>query len=313
MNESMYDAMARNDFTKARSRATLARILAMLKAQKDEMLSLGDVRALLRPDSETYRGMRTVAIDKIVGSEGRYKDFNRAFLPRNDTLMQRWMRVDLAHYQNVILPPIKLFEIGGAYFVRDGNHRVSVARAQGAEFIDAEVTSLSSEIELRPGMSREELKRAIIDFEKRRFLEATRLDILRPGCEIALSEVGRYDELIAHIQEHKWYLNLKKTKEIPFSEAVVSWYDTVYAPISTLVRESRLVSRFPGATEADLYVFAGKHWGELNRRYGPIFTLEEATEDFTSQPRGPRMLTALKTIALRMLAHLDAWRSGGPA
>jgi len=131
MSEKAYDYIARQDFGKLRKKEIIARILSLLKAQKDEMLSLGDVRSLLKPESEYYRGMQAVPIERIVGSEGRYNDFNRAFLPRHDKLMMRWTRVDVAHYRNVILPPIKLFEIGGVYFVRDGNHRVSVAKAQG--------------------------------------------------------------------------------------------------------------------------------------------------------------------------------------
>ena len=173
---NMYSSMTRQDFSRVRMKETLGRILALLQPQKDEMLSLGDIRSLLRPESETYKGMQTVRIAKIVGSEGRYKDFNKAFLPRHDKLMRRWMSVDEAHYRNIILPPIKLFEIGGAYFVRDGNHRVSVAKAQGAEFIDAEVISLSSEILLTPGMTRDEIKRAVIGFEKSRFFQTTKLD-----------------------------------------------------------------------------------------------------------------------------------------
>jgi len=282
----MYSSIARQDFSRARMKETLGRILALLQPQKDEMLSLGDIRSLLRPDSETYKGMRTVPIERIVGSEGRYRDFNKAFLPKHDKLMRRWMSVDEAHYRNIILPPIKLFEIGGAYFVRDGNHRVSVAKAQGAEFIDAEVISLSSEIPLAPDMTRDQIKRAVIEFEKRRFFQATKLDRDRPDCSLEFTEVGRYDEILSHIREHKWYINLDQTEEIPFEEAAVSWYDKVYAPIIAIIRETRLISRFPGATEADLYVYIGKHWAELNVRYGPLFTLEEAAEDLSSaKPR----------------------------
>jgi hypothetical protein len=279
---------------------TLGRILALLQPQKHEMLSLGDIRSLLRPDSETYKGMQTVLIAKIVGSEGRYKDFNKAFLPRHDKLMRRWMSVDEAHYRNITLPPIKLFEIGGAFFVRDGNHRVSVARAQGQEFIDAEVTSLSSEIPLTPDMTREEIKRAVIDFEKRRFFQSTKLDRHRPGCSLELTEVGRFDELRAHIQEHKWYINLDKLQEIPFDEAAASWYDNVYLPIVTIIRESKLLSRFPGATEADLYVYIGKHWAELNARYGPLFTLEEAAEDFSATRHSFAVLKAARSVLGRL-------------
>jgi hypothetical protein len=302
MRDGSFQAMARNDFSRARTRETIARILSLLKVHRDEMLSLGDVRSLLRPDSETYRGMRTVPIDKIVGSEGRYKDFNREFLPRHDKLMRRWIRVDEAHYQNITLPPIRLFEIGGVYFVRDGNHRVSVGRAQGAEFIDAEVVSLSSEIALTPTMSLEQLKRAVIDFERRRFCAETRLDTLRPGFSLEFTEVGRYDEILGHIREHKWYMNLKKTEELPFEQAAVSWYDTVYLPIVTIIRETRLLARFPATTEADLYVFVGKHWSELNGRYGPLFTLEEAAEDLSTAPRVRRLGKALKTAWARLRA-----------
>jgi hypothetical protein len=286
MTDNPFSTMARSDFGRLRTRETIMRILSLVKANRDEMLSLGEVRSLLRPDSETYQGMQTIEISKIVGSEGRYKDFNRAFLPRHDKLMRRWMSVDVAHYQDVHLPPIHVFEIGGAYFVRDGNHRVSVAKAQGAEFIDAEVISLSTRIPVMPGMTLAELKKAVIDFEKGRFFEVTALDTLRPGCQIEFTEVGRYDELLGHIREHKWYINLKKSTEIPFEEASASWYDAVYFPVIEIVRETRLLSRFPRSTESDLYVFVGRHWGELSQRYGPLFTLEEAAEDFSMSGKG---------------------------
>ncbi len=296
----MYSSITRHDFSRARTKETLGRILTLLKPQKDEMLSLGDIRSLLRPESETYKGMQTIPIDKIVGSEGRYRDFNKAFLPRHDKLMRRWMSVDEAHYRNIILPPIKCFEIGGAYFVRDGNHRVSVAKAQGAEFIDAEVISLASEIPLTPGITRDEIKGAVIGFEKRRFYQATKLDKHRPECCLEFTEVGRYDEILSHIREHKWYINLDKPHEIPFDEAAVSWYDKVYFPIITIIRETNLVSRFSGVTEADLYVYIGKHWAELNARYGPLFTLEEAAEDLSSMKRGSRALRLAKRAMERL-------------
>jgi hypothetical protein len=138
-----FDSLAKEDFNRARLRAIFGRALALLRNEKDQLLSLQEVKALLRPESESYRGLRTVPIERIVGSEGRYLDFNRIFLPKREHLRGRWTRVDLAHYQQVHLPPVTLYEIGGVYFVRDGNHRVSVARTQGAEFIDAEVISLS--------------------------------------------------------------------------------------------------------------------------------------------------------------------------
>ena len=286
--------LARSDFGRARQREIMGRILGLLRSQKNEMLSLGDVRGLVHPESETYRGMRTVPIAKIVGSEGRSHDFNRAFLPRHDKMMRRWMNVDMAHYQNVILPPIRVFEIGGAYFVRDGNHRVSVARMQGAEYIDAEVTSLSSEVPITPGMGREEIVQAVIGFERGRFFEETGLARTRPDADIAFSDIGRFDEIMEHILEHKWYLNLNQAEEIPLGDAAVSWYDKVYLPIVRIIREGRLLARFPKATEADLYVYIAHHWAELGRKYGPIFTLEEAAEDYSADSRRNPLTRLLK-------------------
>lgn len=307
---SVFAALAKDDFGRARKREILGRILAYFTLQKTEMLSLGDVKTLLKPESEHYQGMQAVPIELIVGSEGRYRDFNREFLPKSDKLMSRWTRVDMAHYQNVILPPVRLFEVGGVYFVRDGNHRVSVAKAQGSEFINAEVTSLETEIPIVPDMTREELKRSVIEFEEKRFFAQTGLCTLRPDCRITFTEVGRYDEVLDHVRVHKWYLNLRKTEEIPYQQALLSWYDNVYMPVVRVIREEELLGRFPQATESDLYVFIGRHWAELSKRYGPLFTLEEAAEDLSAATRFPRLARFWR--ALRKLSgKVVASRLGG--
>jgi hypothetical protein len=305
---SVLFSVARGDFGRARQREIMSRILGLLKSQKNEMLSLPDVRSIVRPHGETYRGMKTVPIAKIVGSEGRSRDFNRAFLPRHDKMMRRWTSIDVAHYENVILPPIKLFEIGGAYFVRDGNHRVSVARMQGTEFIDAEVTSLASAVHIEPGMSREDIVRGVIGFERRRFMAETGLETTRPGADIAFTEIGRYDEVLEHIHEHKWYLNLHQRAEIPLADAAASWYDRVYLPIVEIIRGARLLARFPKATEGDLYVYIGHHWAELGRKYGPVFTLEEAAEDYSRRSRGSRPVRLVRRWGRKLRTWWQATR-----
>ena len=130
---------AEDDFDRARVRETLARMQAFLNPGSRELLALDDVREILKPSGEVYRGMKAVPLSLIVGSEGRYRDFDRTFMPKANHLKPRWVRVDVAHLRDVVLPPIQLYEVGGAYFVRDGNHRVSVARLKGIEAIDAEV------------------------------------------------------------------------------------------------------------------------------------------------------------------------------
>ena len=89
-----------------------------------------------------YRGLQAVPLAQIGGSEGRYRDFDKAFFPRQTQTKERWLSINKAHYEDVSLPPVELFKVGQMYFVRDGNHRVSVARAHGYEFIDAYVIEI---------------------------------------------------------------------------------------------------------------------------------------------------------------------------
>jgi len=268
-------------FQKARSRETIHKILNLLNPSEQELLSLREVRDTLKPKTESYRGLQVVDIDRIVGSEGRYADFNKKFLPRHDHLRNRWTRVDEAHMEMINLPPIRLYEIGGVYFVRDGNHRVSVARTEGVGKIDAEVVTLDSEIQLDPGLTRERLKRAVIEYEKNAFYKRTRFDKLFPEHDIEFTATGRYDELLQHIYGHKYYINLNYQEEIPFESALRSWYLNVFAPIIDTIREQKILNRFPGRTEADLYVWLVKHWDELKRKYGTEFSLEEAASDLS--------------------------------
>ncbi len=169
--KGILESEARDDFNKARAGAFFSELFHLFTPARQHLLSLHEVKEVLKPRGETYRGMQTVPIDRIVGSEGRYRDFNKSFLPRHEYLRNRWQRVDMAHLTDVILPPIKLYEIGGVYFVRDGNHRVSVAKAQGVLAIDAEVVTLDTEIPLREAMTRRDLENAVIEHERDRFFE----------------------------------------------------------------------------------------------------------------------------------------------
>ena len=297
-----FSARAADDFHKARNRELFSRILSLLKNEKDSLMSLQEIKVLLRPTSETYRGLRTVPIAKIVGSEGRYQDFNRYFLPRHNYLRGRWIRVDTAHHQQLTLPPVTLYEIGGLYFVRDGNHRVSVGRLQNVEFIDAEVISLGSRLTLKPGLTADQLRKAVISLEKEEFFKQTGLDQHRQGVFLEFTTTGRYDEIIRHINGHKYYLNLGQAEEISFEEAMLSWYDNVYEPIVRLIESEQFLRYFRGRTAADLYVWIVRHWDDLKKKYGQGFPLEKAAQDFTDrfgQPDNrllPRVFRFLKRL-----------------
>jgi hypothetical protein len=290
-----FDARVKDDFNRARMRETVARLFSLMSSEKERLLSLSEVRVLLRPTSEVYRGMRTVRISRIVGSEGRYRDFNRHFLPRHSHLRGRWESVDRAHYHQVILPAVTLYEIGGVYFVRDGNHRVSVARLQKVEFIDAEVISLESRIPISPDMTVEDLRRAVIDLEERAFLEETGLRRWYPDAKLEFTATGRYDELIRHIDGHKYYMNLSRSEEIPYEEAIRSWYEQVYQPVARVIEDERLLEAFPGRTVSDLYVWIVRRWDDLKRKYGQSYPLKQAAREYRER-YGRRTGRGLKAL-----------------
>src|SRR5213594_4520318 len=119
---------AHADFQRARRKAFLRRLGSWLVRADNALLAFEEVRKQLRAHARREGGMREVAIDQIVGSVGRYRDFDRAFLPRQVQTRDRWESVDRAHLDGTDLPPVDLYKIGDTYFVKDGNHRVSVAR-----------------------------------------------------------------------------------------------------------------------------------------------------------------------------------------
>lgn len=132
------------DFERARGRAAWLRLKSMITGQRDDLPWLARVREAAGSLNESYRGVRTIDVDRIVGSKSRATEFNRDFLPRKRHLNARWSRVNSAFHDAVTLPPIRVFELEGDYFVRDGNHRVSVAKHYGVKCIDAEVVRLTA-------------------------------------------------------------------------------------------------------------------------------------------------------------------------
>src|SRR5262245_29072218 len=190
-----------NKFQAARARAFWQEMLSLLRGKSAELLSFEDIRARLRLREESYRGLQDVPLDQIVGSVGRYKDFTSSFLPKSGQMQERWSRVYAAASSMEGLSTVELYKIGDLYFVRDGNHRVSVARQLGAKFIQAHVTELPTNIGLHPGMSRAELDEAA---SYAAFLEETGLPRTRPYHQsMQLSETSRYADLLGHIYLHK--------------------------------------------------------------------------------------------------------------
>lgn len=146
-----------SDFDKARWRATLETMMAHLTGKSADLLGYEDVCQKLKFRGSTFRGLRDIPLDAIVGSVGRYTDFTRSFWPRRDNNKHRWAKVKAAMSDLVGLPPIAVYQIGPIYFVVDGHHRVSVARQLGTTHVEAYVTEIHTEVPLSPDFQPDEL------------------------------------------------------------------------------------------------------------------------------------------------------------
>lgn len=273
-------------FSRARRKAFWRHIWASLRGQPNDLLSYQEVREKLRLGGLIYRGVQAVPVARIIGSVDRYRDFDRAFLPVQEYTADRWRSIGRAFYSDVSLPPVQVYQVGDAYFVFDGNHRVSVAREMGIEFIDAEVTECQTRVPVGAGLRAEDLE---IKGEQVGFLERTNLDHLCPDHQIEFTVAGAYQRLLEHIAVHRHFKGLEWQREVPADEAVGDWYNYIYIPIVESIRQEKVLDEFPGRTESDLYLWIIDHLHYLRERVGPEIGPQEATADFTEHhaPKPP--------------------------
>jgi len=309
-----------NAFQNARMRAFWNEVISLVRGKPAELLSFEDIRARLRLREESYLGLQDVPLDKILGSVGRYRDFTRGFLPKTAKMQERWSRVYAQATGMTGLPPIELYKVGEAYFVRDGNHRVSVARQLGSQTIQSHVTELPTTIMVHAGMSPDDLDELGAYAE---FLDFVRLPYTRPHHQsMQLSEPSRYSDLLGHIHVHRDVMQQAIGKDITLDEAAADWYDNVYRPALTLIRKYDVLRHGQGRTEGDLYLWMIDHLREVQESLetsGDPKTskrFSDALVDFLSTRRipVPKDLLSEKDDTVRLVrsdvqASLEAYRA----
>jgi uncharacterized ParB-like nuclease family protein len=270
------------DFERARRQAFIQDVLSLVRYEPVDLLPFEAVRAKLHLGNKFYLGLQEIPLAQVVGSVGRYEDFTRTFMPRKTAMRQRWEQVNhLADRGG--WPPIEVYKVSDTYFVRDGNHRVSVARQLGMETIEAQVWEYPTRVPLELN---DDLDDLILRQEYLEFLDDTELDRLRPDQWIVLTLPGGYWELEECIAIQRHWLGREQNRELPWLEAVVDWYDQIYLPLATKVQEEGILSLFPGRTEADLVVWILRHWEKLERAYGgEDVPPDEAFADFAKWTR----------------------------
>lgn len=297
------DHLAEQDFERAVRKSFWRKILTRFRGETNELLPYDDVREKIQIQGQRYIGLREVPVDLIVGSVGRYRDFDRQFLPVQRRTRGRWVNIDKAHYEQIPLPPVELYKVGEIYFVKDGNHRVSVARERGQDYVDAYITEIDLPVILTPDMSLADLD---LKKEKAEFILKTRITSSRPDAEIEVTKSGGYGRIIEHIEVHRWYLGEKEKAEVPYDTAVTSWYDHVYLPVIKIIRDQNLLDSFPDLYEADLYLWILEYAGYLRQLYQVEETLsakkhKEAQQEIINSYPYP------ETRKVIQIANKDNW------
>ena len=275
-----------NDFAKARRKAALRSVLSRLTGKPSELLSYDDVRRKLKAIESNSSYLDNIPLNAIIGSVGRYNDFDRLFSPLRNSDQSRWANVKRVMTGMRGVPPIEVYRIGDAYFVKDGNHRVSVAKELGFQTIEAYVTNVHSSVPLSPDIQLDDL---IIKAEHADFLDKTALHKLRPESDLSVTVPGQYDHLLEHISVHRYYMGIDEDREVSYEEAVGHWFDSIYLAVTQLITERGLLEDFPERTLTDLYLWVAENRATLEKELGwdlePEAITQSVAEDLHSQPR----------------------------
>lgn len=303
---SQTDPTSTRDWERARRSAFVQDVLTAFTRRPAHLLPFEEVRQKLHLNNVQYLGLQDVPLDHIVGSVGRYHDFNRAFLPRQADLQHRWQRVDRLVTSGADLPPIELYQIGQAYFVRDGNHRVSVARQHHFPSIGAHVWECITPVPVGPDTTN--IDDALCQAARAAFMERTKLDRLCPEVNIEFTQPDGYQDLLCEILDFQQAISRIDRRDVDLEEAVALWCEMRYTLIVDIIRQQRILREFPGRTEADLYQWLCRNREELEASYQHPILMDEAAADLGERfGHKLRPLRQIKEILRRIVEWVTGW------
>ncbi|MFQ5615435.1 MAG: ParB N-terminal domain-containing protein, partial [Anaerolineales bacterium] len=266
------------DFREARRKAAVQQVLARITGKSIDLLPFEEVRKKLKGNQKINRGLQEIPLDAIIGSVGRYADFTRSFLPRQDRDVDRWVKVKVQVAEKGWLPPIEVYQIGEAYFVLDGNHRVSIARTTGVPTIQAYVTEIRTKVPLSPDDQPDDL---ILKAELADFLDYTELNPAH--ADLRVTAPGNYRFLLRQITGIQRKRREEHGEKLSGDKASLTWFEKNYLPVVRIIRERGLLRDFPNRTETDLYVWMNKHRAKLEKTIGWEIEWEKAAYNLVSQ------------------------------
>ncbi len=228
----------------------------------------------LRVVGQSYLGVREIPIARIIGSVDRSRDFDRNFRPQRGLSDSRLASLRSA-FPDGGMPAIDVFEVGGAYFVEDGHHRVALARERRAEFIDAQVTRLQTNYEVGPDV---DVCQLVHTEQQRVLLEESGLSRARPEASIEFTLLDGYTQLREIIKAHGYDLG-RRRGILPSPEEVADdWFDEVYVPGVEAARRASLPELYASwhSTDADLFLWLYQLRRDL-RAFDPTIDFDAAS------------------------------------
>ena len=245
------------------------------------LIPFDEASRILRVVGQSSLGVREIPIARIIGSVDSSRDFDRNFRPQRGISQSRLASLRSA-YPDGGMPAIDVFEVGGAYFVEDGHHRVALARERRAEFIDAQVTRLQTNYEIGPDVDVCQLvhteQQRVHTEQQRVLLEETGLSKARPEASIEFTLLDGYTQLREIIKAHGYDLG-RRRGTLPAPEEVAGdWFDEVYAPGVEAARRASLPELYASwhSTDADLFLWLYQLRRDL-RAFDPTIDFDTAS------------------------------------
>ena len=241
---------AQTDFSRARRRRTLDRLTARLRREPADfhlILPFEEVVQALGFRGERRLGLQTIPLDSIVGSVDRTRDFDRRFRPTSRRTRKRWERMATAARRGEAFPPIDVYRIGEVHFVKDGHHRVSIARAQGLPDIDAYVTEALTELGMEKTITLRDLP---FKGHQRLFFERVPLSAAARD-RIKLSDEEHFAMLAEQVEAWGFRLIQERSQPLGRREVAELWFREEYEPVVEMLREAELIGKL---TETEAYM-----------------------------------------------------------
>ena len=251
-------ADAQGDFSRARRARLLADIGRRLRREPDDVgliLPFEEVIDALGVLGREDHGLQIVRLDAIVGTVDRAADFDRGFRPTSPRLRSRWERIAAAQRRGESLPPISLYRVGDLFFVRDGHHRVSVAKSLGREDIDAYVVEIQTRVRLGADLRVGDLP--LKDHER---LFRERVPLGRDErARISVSDPWDFGTLAEAVEAWGFRAMQDRGSYMDRREVAHVWFSSEYLPVVEMLSAGGLIERDETETDAYLRISAMRY------------------------------------------------------